>query len=343
MPRHKSLFRAAVVLLTALLMAGLVRVARFTSLTGYPSYSSLQSGPTGTKLLFQALQQTRKVNLSRDYLPTGDAKFHGAAVLYLGMSADSLRLASDDLLSELERIARSGNRLIIGVLRNESEVKMRETPPIGKRWGIRFLRQGAIASEAANAWHSSPETGALERPFGPGEILLLPNSERLNNENIAKDAKARALVPALIGKNSSIVFEEAQLGVVERGSIAGLARRYHLQGLLAGLLAVVALFIWNRSVPFPPPPALEEEASRVVAGSDTEDMLAYLLSRHIAPESLIDVCIAEWNRRHPAVLLKKSAELLTRSPERRDRGKGDPVAAYLRIQDELRRKKVVTL
>jgi hypothetical protein len=132
------------------------------------------------------------------------------------------------------------------------------------------------------------------------------------------------------------VFEEAHLGVVETGSIAGLARRYRLQGLLAGLLLVAILFVWNRSVAFPPASRFEREKEPVVAGSDSGLMFASLLSRHIAPDSVVDVCVAEWNR------LRPNKRLPTPLVSPGDRDRKAPLATYLKMQDELKRKKTVT-
>jgi hypothetical protein len=102
----------------------------------------------------------------------------------------------------------------------------------------------------------------------------------------------------------------------------GLARHYHLQGSVVGLILVAALFVWNRSVNFPPTPAAREE---IPLGSDSRSMLAELMSRHLKGQ-LIATCVAEWNR------TRAHAPALAVPAER------DAVTAYTKLQETLREK-----
>ena len=327
MPERKWLSRLVVAVLALALMGGLIRLARFSS-AAYPPYSSLQSGRTGTKVLFEALLTIGKLEVSRNYLPLGEAQFQSSAVFYLGVKPAALASSDAALFAKLEGIAKSGNRLILGVTDERFESKRDKPPEIEKRWGIRITPQPGIVIEDASVWRALPDNGGFERAFGAGSIVLLPDSQRLNNESLAKRAAARTLVPVLVARHRKVVFEETHLGTVETGGVAGLARRYRLQGLFAGLLLVVILFIWNRSVAFPPPSRFERETDSVVSGSDARPLMVGLLSRHIAPGSLIDVCVSEWNR------LRPDKKLSARDTK-------NPVATYLEIQNELQRKKIV--
>lgn len=325
MPEHKgSSFVLALVLL-GVFAAGLVYLARFTSTTGYPPYSSLGSGPDGTKLLFEALEATGKLQVSRDYRRVGEARLEDSAVLYLGVSSGSLATATKPLLTNLERIAAQGNRLIIGITDQPMKAKPSANQLLEKRWGVRIERDGGIA--ASQKWYPRAEKGGIERPFGSGSIVLLPDSQRLNNRNLAESAAARALAVRLIGNYRRVVFAEAHLGIVESGSVAGLVRHFHLQGLAAGLLLVAILFLWHRSDTFPPAPRREQERGAAIAGSETRAMLAGLLAKHIAPGSLLNICVAEWNRLRPGRRIAAAD------------GSNDPLAAYLKIQNRLEQRK----
>jgi hypothetical protein len=331
-PRRNRFSSHVAVVLAITFATGLAYVARFAPPSAYPAYSSLHSGPRGTKLLFEALAATGKFQVSRDYLTPGEAKLQNAAVFYLGVMPDSLATAEDKALDKLEQIARAGNRLILGIDGQRFKTKQRRGR-IEKRWGVRVRQDYEIVFEDGNSWRVLPDSGAFVRPFGAGAIVLVLHAERLTNEVLAGDVTARAPVLALITGRNRIVFEEAHLGIVETGSIAGLARRYRLQGLMAGLLLVAIVFAWNRSWAFPPPSRFEEEAGVMIVASDSRTMFTEMLSRHIGPESLIDVCVSEWNRIHSDTtkLEGRVAPLAGESA----------CARYRKIQEQMKCKKIV--
>jgi hypothetical protein len=57
----------------------------------------------------------------------------------------------------------------------------------------------------------------------------------------------------MLGGNQRVVFDESHLGEVESGSIAGLARNYHLEGLALALLTLAGLYVWKNSSSLLPP------------------------------------------------------------------------------------------
>jgi hypothetical protein len=241
------------------------------------------------------------------------------------------------MLAALETVASDGNLLLIGVAANgmASDVDTKAPPALSKRWGVAFktitpkdkTKKPHAELETDATWHLGP-AGVFEKPMGSGIISLVPEAQRLNNETLAGNADSRSLIPAFLEDKRSVVFEETHLGLEESGSIAGLARRYRLQGLLAGLLIVAALFVWNRSVSFPPPNSYEHETESFVAGADARTMFVGLLGRHLSPGSLINACVAEWNRVKPD---RRIIEYHV--------AKNSPVEAYRRIQQDLTEKK----
>ena len=74
----------------------------------------------------------------------------------------------------------------------------------------------------------------LDARFWFSEIVLVGRGQRLSNKGIATEAANRALLYELVKGQRAAIFEEAHLGIRETGSIVGLARHYHLQGLMAG-------------------------------------------------------------------------------------------------------------
>ncbi len=121
-----------------------------------------------------------------------------------------------------------------------------------------------------------------------------------------------------------MVFDETHFGIEESGSIAGLARRYKLQGLIAGLLVLVALFIWNQSVSFPPPAEFASGQEKQVLSADARSTFPGLIARHLTPQALMESCVAEWNR------VKHQQRITSDLP-----AKADSVETYRQLQENL--------
>lgn len=130
----------------------------------------------------------------------------------------------------------------------------------------------------------------VERDIGRGTVVLATDSYFLSNEALLKD-RSVPLLEWMLGAHRRVSFCEAHLGVVEDPGIAALGRRYGLGPAFFTLLVAAALFIWQRSVLFvPPPPASAEVA---LSYSQTAGLEA-LLRRAIRPGNLIAACTAEW-------------------------------------------------
>lgn len=205
-----------------------------------------------------------------------------------------------------------------------------EKPPVSlaQRWGVTFAYatmkfspgnklEAAIASseklDDTVSWHSALHfTGLnaewhtlytcgknpviIERRFGQGSIVLCADSYPFSNEALKNECASRLLAWSL-GENVEIVyFDETHLGVADSPGIAALARKYRLHGLLAGLMALAGLFIWQSAARFVPPYHDPETADDLVSGKDSAAGLANLLRRGIAPGKLLTACFAEWKK-----------------------------------------------
>lgn len=226
-----------------------------------------------------------------------------------------------------------------------------------KRWGV-SLEPGeryeqavsarlAVPSEtsqlpAAVPWHSglafvkldpawravytlSSRPVLIERALGKGSIVFASDSSFAANATL-KAARQPALLAWLVGDRPEIVFDETHLGMGRHEGIAALARRYRLEGLFLGLLALAVLFVWKSSVPFAPAPGPPSGQNVAVAGRRASEGLTAALRRHIGPGDLSRVCIEEWKkafaRSRPA-----AARQLSRAA-----AEPDPVAAYNRAR-----------
>jgi hypothetical protein len=339
MPKRKWPATVLVVLLLTALSAGLFYLAG-TGATSYPKMSSLNTGPNGAKLLFDALSRMPALSVRRNLLPSSQWHPSSTTILVLGMQPARLNLAEKDDLVELEQLAQKSNRIVLAIDDNNFIGKPAPKEPflMKSRWGIQILRAAKstdkdpdLTLDFDSSWQ--PVNGiddAVEKHFASagGTIVVALHSEDLSNETLATDATVLDEIAPLLGPQTSVVFDETHLGIEESGSIASLALRFKLQGLIAGLVLLVGLFIWNQSVSFPPPPSFQRQHDNQLQGADARGMFASLIARHLTPQALIESCVAEWNR------VKPQQRITTEIPS-----KSDPVAVYQHLQENLHRKR----
>ena len=225
----------------------------------------------------------------------------------------------------------------------EKDVKAQKTSAL--------LAEPGLSLEPEISWHSATYFDDLkpgwrtlytrdgravvaERTFGSGSIVLASDSFFLSNEAL-RNERAPRLLAYLAGPAREIVFDEEHHGVTEAANIASLARKYRLHGLVAGALLAVALFIWQSSVPFLPPPESRLPDPGIVRGKSADEGFINLLRRAVKPSELLAICAAEWRKSFdPEGLSDKTALLEKALTDERN-----PVTAYQTISHALSQKK----
>ena len=274
--------------------------------------------------------------VSRNYVPFSQWHPSASTILLLGVWPATLTGAEKEDLIEIEKLADANNRIVICLPDDATfdKLKAKHLPLLKTRWGIQIYENNKgkkddpadIVMDYDASWQ--PVNGlddTVEKRFGKsGSVVIALHSYDFANESLATDASYLDEVPLLLGSKTAIVFDETHFGMEESGSIAGLARRYKLQGLVAGLLILVALFIWNQSVSFPPPAEFASGQEKQVLGADARNTFAGLIARHLTPEALMESCVAEWNR------VKPRQRITSEVP-----AKADPVETYRQLQENL--------
>ena len=163
-----------------------------------------------------------------------------------------------------------------------------------------------LESSAAKAagwqawWQRGHRPVIVARPVGDrgGELILASDSYFLSNEALRAEARP-ALLASLVGPARRVIFDETHLGIAEQPGMMTLARRYGLQGGLAALGLLAALFIWRNVVSLVPPPvplADPGAAATSVTGRDAAAGFLNLLRRGVPPRELIGVCLEQWRQ-----------------------------------------------
>lgn len=268
----------------------------------YPEYSSLRSDPKGAKLLLDSLARVPGVSAGRNYLPLDFLPDNHATVLLLGLDPESFAREPIPYLKSIEKLASRGNR-VVAALENDPDSRLPLGEALAVMWQVRFgldpgQKHPYLYFAEAKDWDViesiGPKLLAIERPFGKGSVVLLAASDDFKNETTAAGDRLQ-LVSAAIGSNRRILFDEPHLGIAESGSVVGLARRFHLTGMVCGLALCAALFIWKNSSAFPPPAITQHPH---LSGRTSLSGLLTLLRRHVPANDLATVCWREWFAAH---------------------------------------------
>lgn len=344
MPKVNKGLVAGIVIAAAAFLYGLTQVVLSPLEQGdvYPAYSSLRSDPLGARVLYESLATLPELTVERHYKARAGLRGVHATIFFLGIDPTGWSGQPERSLAMTEELLSGGGRLVIGFLPVRVSTPPKMARPAEERWGIKLHyrpvpigrdenaipRETSLAFELTDpAWKPIYVSGvrvlAAERPLAGGSVVLVADSFLLSNEGL-RLRRQPELLAAIVGPNKRVIFDEYHFGVRETGSVAQLARKYRLEGAVAVLLLIAALFLWRASSSFLPPrePAVPE----AVAGRDSVAGLVSLFRRGVPPHELLAVCVAQW---------KKSAAICRSVSEtRRSRAESDahtfrdPVEGY---------------
>ncbi len=345
---------------------------RFESADAYPVYSTLRADPLGAEALYESLALQPGLTVSRNTRSLTSVNGHDTTLFLLGIDEWTAQSTlNTGMTPDLERITRGGGRMVIAFVpqrpRLESEVAIEQQlrgdqkPVEKKHVATLYELLGVTPVTATVKQRGEDETGDLprytalwfdklapawtvqktyqnhpvwiERPWLNGSVVLVADSWMLSNEALAHQPDAAALA-ALAGPNHNVVFDEGHLGINEGGSVAGLLRRYHLQGLIAALLVLAALYVWKSSSPFLPRIAPSSAGPAGLRGFSAASGLVTLLERSIAPPKLLDVCISEFENTAGRGLAAEPRRKLEETM-RDSAHAADPVRGYEAIRQAL--------
>lgn len=207
----------------------------------------------------------------------------------------------------------------------------REVVNISRHWGIgiairtkpdrrgRDVFSGAAAAEAPDlprviSWHSAAyfqnltqswrvlyacegQPVMVARAMGDGTLVLAADSFFISNEALKTERLPR-LLTNLIGRHRTVIVDETHHGIRQRLGVIGYLRRHRMHWILAALLAVAGLFVWQQSMPLVPAGRREHLGPRhhAIRTRNAAEGLVHLLRRNIEAGLLLKTCYAEWEK-----------------------------------------------
>ena len=198
------------------------------------------------------------------------------------------RSLSEDMVNEAFLSDAAGNSGLPDTMYWPSDLYF---PVDSKEWKTVYVKEG--------------QPVLMKRQYGDGTIVLASDSFFLSNEGLSREDNA-PLLSWLVGKSERVFFDESLRGVRKRLGIAGLALKYRLHGLAAGLLFFAILLVWKLSSKLVPDSAwLSSERSPFgheqgpafsFSAEDRERGLASLLQRKIRKKDILRACVNEWKK-----------------------------------------------
>jgi hypothetical protein len=350
--KHKSTQILAIIAISIALLVGLTSIvqSRAERADSYPTFSSYRTLPEGTSVFYEALRRSPGMTADRNIQPLTTVHFNNAAILMLGVSPISLN-GDGPWFSDMEELADKGNRVIIGLLRRRTRFIQPESGQLEdalKRWNIRlaFVRETDFRDEEedkltpgwpmyfaqAKGWDTLREESGkpvvIQKAMGKGTIVLMSNSFLLTNAALVEDRQTTFL-SNLIGPVHQTIFDETHFGIEETGSIAALARRYRLQGLVLGFVLVALLFIWKSAAGFPPPSRMRP--TQAVPGEDSGAAFLNLIRRNIRRDDILSTCVEEWRKMYQ----RKAGSSMQTAIDLAESGRKNPAQTYAQIQQIL--------
>jgi len=180
----------------------------------------------------------------------------------------------------------------------------------------------------------------VERPYGKGSIVLMGDSYLASNEAM-RNERLPGLLAWLVGPSSTVIFDEAHLGMEQAKGVMILMRRFRLDALLLALGFIALLFVWqNASSLVPKRGGL---APAPAQGRDSAAGLVNLLRRAIPRRDVLSVCENEWRRSlgpGSEAMKRKAARVheIVRAERALPPGRHDPAGAYKRISKILAKR-----
>jgi hypothetical protein len=341
MPQPRSGNAFAYILLggmvAILLFFGLLIIARqMETGTTYPEYSTFRTDPKGLKALYDSLDSTGDIHLSRlTAFTKREISGEGRVMFMAGVNPNGF-LGTSESAGMLNAWLASGGRLVIALnasgkppaalselLQNgphEALVSWRE---FIERWGATV--EALWIPQPFRA--SSPQFGDFRHWFGQQffdklgtnwKPLVYAPSNKHEAVVVERSVGAGSLVLLndsypisnealsidrntpfllwLLNDRNEVIFSEIQLGIDQKPGIMTLANRYGLQGLLIGLVLTALLFVWKSQYSLIPKFRENPHSDLVVEGRSADEAFITLLRRTVKEKNLLSVCLDAWKR-----------------------------------------------
>lgn len=192
------------------------------------------------------------------------------------------------------------------------------------------------AWQTVYAWGERPVI--VQRSWGRGSVVMSTDSYLFSNEALRRNRQT-ALLAWMIPPSGRVTMDELHNGLVQRPGIAGLMRKYRLQGSVACAVVLVILMIWRHAAVFVHRPVDQRNRGPREGIGSSVDGWTGLMRQHIRPQDLLRTGHRAWGG--SAAAARVSQERMARTDQLvaasgADPHRYPPVATYRSICELLR-------
>jgi hypothetical protein len=301
----------------------------------FPDYSTLKADPLGTLALFESLQKTPDLTVTRNYSSTSIVNISNSTIFFIGVQPYVFNMEGS-LTSHIDSLLKNGNRVIVSFLDppfyslsnfpsdslNKSKLSFLHSIKFKKscsdtsnvRAADAFFKNikwpGGLNLQADSTWETIVFRDSFmllgEKKVHSGALVALHDGYNLSNQGLRDNLKTNGsnpLIPYLIGNNTTIIFDESHHGFVKRNSISAILQKAGFTPVIVFLCMWFLLLIWYiQGITIRIQPAWISDNQ----SSETPDSLQLILSSRISAKNILQICKDEWQKCFPAVRLSET-------------------------------------
>lgn len=277
----------------------------------YPHYSSLRKDPLGCSLFFESLEQLNDLNVQQYFSEPPESRNQRTQFLI------GVPLGSFNIVKQAFQSAADGDQVVIS-FQTHSRISGQDKLAIQREeWMKHFGFEIGLSSHQSEKrielnqqlypWYSnltfqhltpkwneelplnSGNARAIQAKWGQGNIWLYTDSYLFSNECFDQSPPLSYL-SQFIPQSSNIIFNEVHHGIESHIGISDLVARYHLQGVVLGVILLALLYIWSCSIPMIPKHASFNKALQSTEHS-SQSGLKLLLERSLSSSQALKQCL----------------------------------------------------
>jgi hypothetical protein len=297
-----------------------------------PDYSTLKADPLGTLALFESLQKTPNLTVTRNYSNNTVIDYSNSTIFFIGVHAYIFEMGGS-LASHIDSLLKKGNRVIVSFLEppffSQENVTSdsTDTSKIPFTHSIQFRKNvsdtskvhstdilfknvtwpGVLNLRADSSWKTIVARDSFmllgEKKVHSGVLVVLHDGYNLSNQGLRENLKkngSNPLIPYLIGNTTTIIFDESHHGIVKRMGISAILQKGGFTPVIIFLCLWFLLLIWYiQGVSI----RTQQGSTADNQSSDSPDSLQLILTSRIPPKNILQICKDEWQKSFPAVRL----------------------------------------
>ncbi len=306
--------------------------SRFRNGETFPDYSTLKADPLGTLALFESLQKTPNLTVTRNYSNTSIVDLSNITIFFIGIQPNIFEM-DGSLTNHIDSMLKKGNRIIVSFLDPPFYSPSNTLPDSSDKNDVLFTHSikfrknfsgtnnvqttdtilknvtwpGALNLQTDSTWKTIVSRDSFmllgEKKVHSGILVALHDGYNLCNHGLRDNLKkngSNPLIPYLLGNNTNIIFDESHHGIIKRMGISALLQKSGFTPVILFLGIWFLLLIWYiQGINIKIQPTSTDYNQQFAA----PDSLQLILTSRIPAKNIVQICREEWQKSFPTLRL----------------------------------------